>query len=226
MRTPRRIAAVGFDFDHTLGIDNKLERVAFLRLIDREYVRCAASLNDEIEHIDALLARQRSGAFTIDEAVERFARERDATDPPACVIEYRRMCVEMVEEFVIAEPGVRDMLSALRDRGVPYAILTNGWSPLQQRKAQKIGFDGAVLVSSDLGVQKPESEAFAALARALGVPVSETAYVGDDPSHDVAGAIAAGMQGIWFDAEGAAYDEKSAEPSQVIHSLAELAALV
>jgi len=28
-----RIAGVGFDFDHTLGIDNKLERVAFLQLL-------------------------------------------------------------------------------------------------------------------------------------------------------------------------------------------------
>ncbi len=36
-RTPRlmdAVAGIGFDLDHTLEIDNKLERVAFMRLLE------------------------------------------------------------------------------------------------------------------------------------------------------------------------------------------------
>lgn len=226
---PPRIRAVGFDFDHTLGIDNKLERVAFLRLLDRacaDDARYLGTLAEEIERIDALLARQRSGACTIEEAVERFMHERGCTAAVRYVDEYKRMCVEMVESFVIPEPGVRDMLAELRARGIPCAILTNGWSPLQQQKARRAGFDGGVVVSADIGIQKPEPRAFAALSQALGVPPEETAFVGDTPSSDVAGALRAGMFAVWLDAEGVTYPKDIPAPSAVIHRLTELLDLV
>jgi HAD superfamily hydrolase (TIGR01509 family) len=220
---------VGFDFDHTLGIDNKLERVAFLRLLDAACELggyCIGTLADEIVRIDDLLAKQRSGAFTIEEAVRRFMRKRGIAEAEDFVERYKRMAVEMVESFVIPEPFVRQMLTELRRRGIPTAILTNGWSPLQQHKAERVHFEGPVIVSADLGVQKPEPEAFAALARALGAAAEEIAYVGDTPASDVAGALRAGMQAVWFDAEGLAYPPDLPPPSAVIHSLAELPALV
>lgn len=228
-RSPRRVRAVGFDFDHTLGIDNKLERVAFLRLLDaacEQGGRCIGTLAEEIVRIDDLLAKQRSGACSIEEAVVQFMRERGADDPFAFVADYKRTAVDMADSFVIPQPGVREMLAELRRRSIPYAILTNGWSPLQQKKAECVGFDGAVLVSSDLGIQKPDARAFAALAHAVQAAPAEVAFVGDTPQSDVAGSIRAGMQGVWFDAEGAAYPDALPRPSQVIHSLAELAALV
>lgn len=227
--SPRRVRAVGFDFDHTLGIDNKLERVAFLRLLDAACERgghCIGTLAEEIDRIDDLLAKQRSGAFTIEEAVRRFMRERGVTHPEEFVDGYKRMAVDMVRAFVIPQPGVREMLAELRARGIPVAILTNGWSPLQQHKAQRVQFEGPVIVSADLGIQKPEPQAFAALAAALNADPQEIAFVGDTPSSDVAGAIRAGMQGIWFDADGVAYPPDLPPAGAVIHSLAELSTLV
>ena len=226
---PRRIRAVGFDFDHTLGIDNKLERVAFLQLLDRLCLqggRCLGTLTQEIERIDALLADQRAGKFTIDEAVERFMQERGASDPRTWIDPYKRMCLDMVPVFVIPQPDARYVLQALRARQIPTAILTNGWSPLQQAKAERVGFDGPVVVSSDLGFQKPEARAFEAMSKALALPPEETAYVGDSPSGDVAGALAAGMAGIWLDAEEAHYPPDLPPPSKVIHTLTELLALM
>lgn len=220
---------MGFDFDHTLGIDNKLERVAFLRMLDDVCVRggrCIGTLAEEIDQIDALLAAQRSGAFTIEEAVHRFVQERGGDGSPDWVDTYKRRCVDMVEEFVIPEPEVREMLWGLRERGVPSGILTNGWSPLQQCKAKRVDFEGPVIVSSDIGLQKPEPAAFQALAAALERPVEEIAYVGDTPASDVAGALRAGMFAVWFDAEGVTYSASLPKPSTVIHSLTELLSLV
>lgn len=153
-------------------------------------------------------------------------RERGVAKPDEFIGRYKRMAVEMVEAFVIPEPGVREMLAELRSREVPVAILTNGWSPLQQRKAERVEFEGAVVVSSDLGIQKPEPQAFEALADVLGVGCADVAFVGDSPESDVAGAIRAGMQGVWFDAEGLAYPPELPLPDAVIHTLAELLALV
>ncbi|HET9095379.1 MAG TPA: HAD family hydrolase [Candidatus Baltobacteraceae bacterium] len=220
---------MGFDFDHTLGIDNKLERVAFLRLLDaacEQGGRCIGTLAEEVVRIDDLLSKQRSGAFTIEEAVVQFMRERGADEPAAFVAEYKRMTVDMVRAFVIPQPGVQQMLAELRRRGIAYAILTNGWSPLQQKKAERAGFDGPVVVSADLGIQKPEPAAFAALAQALGGEPQEIAFVGDTPSSDVAGAIRVGMQGIWFDAEGVVYPQGLPPPTATIHALAELPAAI
>lgn len=179
----------------------------------------------EIEHIDTLLARQRSGACTIEEAVESFVSER-GVDPAGYAERYKTLCLDMVESFVVAEPGARELCKTLEKRGIPHAILTNGWAPLQQRKAQTVGFRGPVIVSAQIGAQKPSPQAFDALARALGVEPQAVAYVGDTPESDVAGALASGMQGVWFDAERVEYPQALPAPSRVIHSLAELYALV
>ena len=66
---------IGFDIDHTIAIDNKLERVAFLRLLeividDGGYA--LGSLDDETRRIDELLVAQRSG-----QTVELSTRSKD-----------------------------------------------------------------------------------------------------------------------------------------------------
>ena len=220
---------IGFDFDHTLGIDNKLERVAFLRLlelVEAEGGQIRGTLNDEIANIDALLARQRAGGCTIDEAVDHFVNERGVRATPSYVERYKRMALESVSDFVVALPGARSLPALLRDREIRYAILTNGWAPLQQRKGATVGFDGPILVSSEIGTQKPDPGAFAVLADVLALPQEQVWYVGDNPELDVAGAIAAGMHGVWLDAEGVTYPPNGPAPSAVIHTLHEVLTLV
>lgn len=221
-----RVRALGFDFDHTLGIDNKLERVAFLRLlqpIEASGGSTLASLSEETAEIDALLAEQRSGAFPIDEAVDRFVRAHALDRDPAWVERYKHNVLESVDEFVVPLPGWDRLRSAMREARIPYALLTNGWNPLQVRKAERIGFDGPVIASADIGTQKPAARAFEELAEVLGVSAEGIWYVGDNPIADIAGARSAGMQGIWLDAEGVRYPDTLLPPTETIHSLNELA---
>ena len=223
------LRAVGFDIDHTLGIDNKLERVAFLRLLDEICSaggRASGTLYSESQKIDELLERQRGGACSIDEAVTQFVTERGIEDARPLVVRYKEIAVASVSEFFVPQTGAEMVLEALRARAIPCAILSNGWSPLQQEKARRLSFEGAVLVSDQIGAQKPEARAFAALAQALGVPVPSIAYVGDNPRGDAAAAAGFGMQAIWFDAEGVRYAPDLARPAAVIHSLAELLAFL
>jgi HAD superfamily hydrolase (TIGR01509 family) len=223
------IAGVGFDLDHTIAIDNKLERVAFLRLLE---LVCAdgghalGTLTDEIDHIDALLAQQRGGAFSIDDAVQRFVLERGVSPKEAYVERFRTMAVEMADQFIIALPGAKRTFDTLRERGIPIAVLSNGWNPLQIRKAQCAGFDGVVLASADIGQQKPGARAFEALLGALGTTPANTWYVGDDPHGDVTGATDAGLHAVWIDADRKTYPPDLPPPRYTIHALEELLAIV
>lgn len=207
--------AVAFDIDHTLAIDNKIERIALLRLlcrIDREGGTLLGTLDEETAAIDALLERQRAGACEIDEAVQRFVYDRGITDAGAYVADFRAIVLSLVDHIVVPLPGVPRMLRELRAAGIATAVLSNGWSPLQQCKAARAGFDGPVLASADIGASKPDARAFASLVERLGVRGDCTWYVGDDPIADVAGARAAGLRAAWFNAEGHRYPDGVTPP--------------
>jgi HAD superfamily hydrolase (TIGR01509 family) len=226
MDAPR---GIGFDLDHTLAIDNRLERVAFLRLLEIVLLRggrTIGTLADEIDAIDALLARQRHGEFGIDEAVELFVTERGLECTDWYVEWFRRTAVEMVEEFVVALPGVKPAIEALHSRGIVTAVLTNGWNPLQRRKAEQAGFRGPILVSSEIGVRKPAVGAFGRLLETLGTQAHESWYVGDDPYSDVAGAREAGLQTVWINWERQTFPAALAPPQYTIRSFAELLELL
>ncbi len=214
--------AFGFDFDHTLGVDNGLEKKAFYRY--------AAELGHALDPADAqawrrlddVLARARGGAISIDDAVQEFFA---GIAPAASGARWRDICFELVPELVRPLEGARELLRALRARGVPLAVLTNGWTPLQQRKiVQALGADAppTILVSDELGALKPDPAAFAALVGALGVPREQVWYVGDNPAGDVGGALAAGLRAVWFDWEGLAYPRDVPPPTLRIGGLREL----
>ena len=83
-----------------------------------------------------------------------------------------------------------------------------------------------ILVSDALHAIKPERAAFDALVGALGVPHERVWYVGDNARGDVAGALAAGLNAVWFDWEGQSYPQDIPPPTVRIASLRELEELV
>lgn len=223
------VAGIGFDLDHTLAIDNRLERVALLRLLETVLLRGGRTLGtlaDEIEAIDDLLARQRAGEFSIDEAVSQFVVAHGLEPEETFVAAFRERAVEMVDEFVVPLPGVPATIAELRRRGIAVAVLTNGWNPLQRRKARQAGFSGLVLVSSEIGERKPQPAAFERLIAELKSEPQHTIYVGDDPHSDVAGAQRAGMQTIWLNWERHAYPGDLPPPDCTISSFTELLGLL
>lgn len=223
------LSGMGFDLDHTLAIDNELERVAFLRLLELlldRGGRAQGTLAEENAHIVQLLHVQRSGAFSIDDAVRGFVAERGLPADDYYVTRFRTMAIEMVADFVIPLPGVKRTLQALRQTGLALAVLSNGWNPLQTKKAERADFTGQVLASADIGAQKPSSRAFDQLLGALGTPAGETWYVGDDPAGDISGAHASGLNTVWFNYEGKQYPADLARPTYTIRSFDELLELL
>jgi len=222
--------AVGFDFDHTLGLDNKLERVTALS----ELARLAASSGGSYDSsaadaaIDGVLRDARAGDRTIETCIAGFyesfapagAHVADAASA------FRDAVLANAPKFVTVLPGALELLAKLDALHVPYAMLTNGWSPLQEEKARLIDFRGPVFVSERLGIQKPSRDAFAQLIKHFELPAPAIWYVGDDPSADCAGATDAGLTSVWYDWEERPYPAGLPKPVHTIHTLEELLPLL
>ncbi len=215
--------AVGFDFDHTLGIDNKLEKTVALDMLARLARQHGLHYDTGTAEsaIEQVIGAYRAGEVTIETGIEGFFRAF-LGGAGVSAARFREEAVARAPAFVRVLPGAHEMLARLRAEGIVYAILTNGWSPLQEEKARLIGFDASVLVSERIGARKPERAAFAALAQHLELPLGALWYVGDDPSTDCAGARAAGMTAVWFDWEHRAYPPAAPAPDHIIRTLAEL----
>jgi putative hydrolase of the HAD superfamily len=111
----------------------------------------------------------------------------------------RTRSVDLIELFEDAVDTVR----GLRAQGLKLGILTNGPSELQRRKLRLIGIErevDAVAISEEIGVSKPDPEAYAKAVAMLGLEPGEVAMVGDHVVNDVAGALAAGLAAaVWVE---------------------------
>jgi HAD superfamily hydrolase (TIGR01549 family) len=110
-------------------------------------------------------------------------------------------------------PGMIELARELAAAGVPMAIFTNS----EGRAAElvdEIGWSATFPILGDsgvLGIEKPEPAAFAWITDRLGVPAARVVHVGDSVGADVLGALAAGMQAIWFSVPEAGSHQVPAE---------------
>ncbi len=225
---------VGFDFDHTLGMDNHLERKAFGILARELGAPIDVDAPNEKALIERVLVPFREATISMEQMLETFVHalpldvSAAAHSPAGLAERYRDACYSLVDTLVEPLAGARACIDALVDAGVRVGILTNGWSPLQERKiARALGsFPGPVLVSDTIGAYKPSAQAFATLERALGCSAADLWYVGDNPAVDIAGAHAYGVRGVWLEEDGVVYPSDIAPPDAHIRSLDELPAIV
>lgn len=91
---------------------------------------------------------------------------------------------------------VAPTLAALRSRGLRLAICSNwDWDlpDLVARLGLTEAFD-AIVTSARAGARKPHERIYAHALELVGVPATETAFVGDSLEPDVVGPLAAGMR--------------------------------
>jgi len=218
--------AIGFDFDHTLGVDNGLERKA-LYAYANDLGRPQDPHDDGMrKRFEAVLADFRAGTISMDDMIARFARTIGAGATTVAAARWQQHCYDLVDELVRPLDGAHELLATLRARGIRTAVLTNGWTPLQQKKIARALGDAAlgmtILVSDAIHAVKPQREAFDALVAALAVPRERVWYVGDNARGDIGGALAAGLRAVWFNWENQTYPQDLPMPTRTISALREL----
>ncbi len=112
--------------------------------------------------------------------------------------------VEHYKAAWVLFPDVVPVLDALA-ADYRHGVLSNSSTANQDPKLRHLGLRERfeVLVCAvELGVSKPEAEAFLAGCEALGLPPGDVAYVGDQPEIDARGARDAGLTAVWLDRDG------------------------
>jgi 5'-nucleotidase len=133
---------------------------------------------------------------------------------------------EIVGRFATALPGIISLLERLQSLSLPLGIITNGESAVQREKIVYAGLgrffpDDAVIISEEVGCEKPDAAIFRCAQRRLAVG-KQPVYIGDSWELDVMGALHAGWQAIYFQQRQPAFTVLS--PSVVTcHSVGELA---
>jgi HAD superfamily hydrolase (TIGR01549 family) len=97
-------------------------------------------------------------------------------------------------------PCVEDVLKRLSSK-YKVALLSNTMSDHPKLLLQESGYDryfDYILCSRDVGVRKPNPEAFKIILDKLGVKPEETVHVGDSVEADMYGARDSGITGIWI----------------------------
>ena len=125
-------------------------------------------------------------------------------------------------------PHAREVLEYLKPRYRIY-ILSNGFAELQARKMQSAGighyFDGVVL-SEDIGVNKPHRAIFEHALRVAGVAADRALMVGDNYEVDIKGAQGVGIDQVFYNATGTSLADEDPKPTHTISSLLELMEIV
>ena len=96
-------------------------------------------------------------------------------------------------------PGARELLSDLKSAGVRMSLLSNYpvWYRMIDEKLGYSQFLESSFVSCDLGVRKPDPEAFEAVVQQLDVPSDSILFIDDRPEN-CAGAERLGLTALHY----------------------------
>jgi HAD superfamily hydrolase (TIGR01549 family) len=199
----------GHLFEENRDVFNERNYLRLLRQIDEEI-----SLGADYRYRGVEALRRMFAQISVhDEVTERIG------------LSFVKLMVESVELDLEAN-GV---IESLKLRGLKIGLLTNGPSEIQWRKIELLGirewFD-AIVVSGDIGMEKPDPRAFQEILVALETKPREALYVGDSPYHDVLGAKGAGLFCVWLNKDLVKFEIDEPKPDFVIRELKEVLKII
>jgi len=158
--------------------------------------------------------------------VERFAlllAELGRTQPTAD--ELCNTYQEQLSHHAELLPGAMELLQTVHGK-VKIALVSNGVSFIQRGRLSRCPFTpllDAVLISEELGVRKPDpAMIFAALEALDCTDPAQAVMMGDSLSADIAAAVNAGIDSIFYDRKGTGADKAT----HVIRHLSEAAKII
>ena len=155
------------------------------------------------------------------------ALEKLSVNKPDLVAEIADMYRTERDASLKPFPGTLDAINSFIDEGIKLALITNGAADTQRAKVERFDLEplfDCIVIEGEFGVGKPDERVFKHALDALDASPSDAWMVGDNIEHDVGGAQALGIHGVWIDNQGAGPPETtSVRPDRIIRLLAELA---
>jgi HAD superfamily hydrolase (TIGR01509 family) len=151
------------------------------------------------------LARRYGGRWSVEQSLEvvgfdlldaaRLMREqmRIEPSPEQIVEELLDSVIEQVERSVPWRDGSLELLTSLREAGVPCALVTMSWTRFVKPILAELPSDtfAAVVTGDRVERGKPHPEPYLTAARALGVPAGDCLAI-EDSDTGATSAVAAG----------------------------------
>ena len=113
---------------------------------------------------------------------------------------------KMSEEFLRLTTNYFSLLDGAEElvrylsKKYPLTVVTNGFVEVQYEKFEKSGLQDCfahIVLSEEVGCQKPNAQIFEEALRRNGVSADEVIMIGDSWNSDIQGAINAGIDQIW-----------------------------
>ncbi len=121
--------------------------------------------------------------------------------------------------------GAKELLDTLLKNNIKMAIITNGFTGLQQIRLEKTGFNhyfDMIAISEQVGAAKPSKRIFDYAFSQMGdVDLANVLMVGDNPDSDVLGGMNAGIDTCWLNESNEACP-KNITPTYIVESLKQL----
>ncbi|QJB55856.1 HAD family hydrolase [Pseudodesulfovibrio sp. zrk46] len=175
------IKGVVFDMDDTLCLERDYVKSGF-----RAVARHVGDVADEDAVFKAMWSMFESGVRgdTFNRLLDEFPAIADKYEIPELVEAYRTHHPD-----ISIIPAMRKVIDALRAKGMPMGVLSDGPLASQKAKAEALGVGelvDKVVLTDALGREhwKPDTAGFELLSSSLGVEHNGLVYVGDNPVKD------------------------------------------
>lgn len=212
MKNSKKVAWI--DLDDTLWDFHANSRVALSGLyddycLDSHYATVGDWIACYEKHNHALWDLYNRGEIEKSYLMtERFLRPLTEAGHPRARELASRFDTEYLDRLAdctLLVDGAIELLLQLRAMGWETGILSNGFVEVQHRKIRNSGlapYIDYVVLSDDIGVNKPDVRLYRHAEQHAGVVSEDCLMIGDNLSTDIAGAVAAGWQAIYFTRNG------------------------
>jgi len=219
-----------FDIDDTLFDSSTLAKMARMNAI-KAMIECGLPIRNVQKGYFLLMKIVEKYGSNYDEHFDRLLETLGCSRNPKIIAAGIVAYHDTKLGYIKPDPDVIPTLIALRDKCCRLGIVSNGRSVKQWEKLIRLGlhhFFDTVIISEDVGSEKPQSKIFKVAIEELGVKPEETVYAGDDLETDVLGANTAGLISVRLikQKRGEPILNKSMQPKFTIKKISELLSIL
>lgn len=223
----RTLRAVLFDVDDTVYSTTEFAHHARANAV-QAMVSSGLKVDEEeclaeLEEVISEFGSNYSNHF--DKLLQRLPPETYADSLPIIIVASGMVAYHQTKfrNFSPYEDAI-NVLTQLKDRGVPLGIVTAGVGIKQAEKIVRLGLHKIVesrhiFISDNIGISKANPKIYLRACRSLGVTPAEAMYIGDNPPVDVDVPSRVGMITVLSRRSGKYMDtESDVSPDHVVHN--------